>query len=340
MLTVNCQNFSGEKVATSVVEIKFWYGTEQSFGNLGNSQRQINILGNIATNINDLTAYYILNGHQEKHYLTIGSDLHRLAEDGDFNIDIDRQVLQVGKNIVDLFVADKYRVLGSQKVIINYCGNKIWPLPYYIRWDDIKNIQDAVEIVDGEWEITDSGIRTRNKYYDRILAFGDSTWRNYEIETTVVLHGYNTPEEGAPTYNVAHVAIASRWPGHDADSLQPDRKWFPLGATSEFRITSDYDSCRWRIFDGTELYEEQSVDKYRRIEQDVEYRLKHRVEDFLDGRTLYSVKIWRADDQEPSDWDFQAVEQSSDIKTGSACLIAHHTDVTFGNIFVKPIIIK
>jgi hypothetical protein len=153
----------------------------------------------------------------------------------------------------------------------------------------------------------------------------------------VIFHGYTSPAPGPPTYGVSHVAIASRWPGHYFDNLQPSRKWHPLGATSEFRISEDYKNCRWRIFDGDNFFAEQSKAHYRQIKPEVVYKLRHRVENLSATRTLYSVKFWRATAPEPAEWDFQAIEINSKPESGSACLIAHNTDVTFGDFIVKPV---
>ena len=210
-------------------------------------------------------------------------------------------------------------------------------MPYHVKWDKVNDIQDVVEVVDGEWELTKDGIRTKFRYYDRVLAFGDSSWRNYEVASSVIFHDYTSPGRGPPTYNVSHVAIASRWPGHDKDDLQPNRKWFPVGATSEFRITDHYDSCRWRIFDGENFYEEQMTEQYREILPEIKYSIKHRVEDQPNGSTLYSVKYWKSDEKEPEPWDFQATEPDGERESGSALLIAHNTDVTFGDILVTPL---
>jgi hypothetical protein len=64
--------------------------------------------------------------------------------------------------------------------------------------------------------------------------------------------------------------------------------------------------------------------------------MKHRVEEFSSTSTLYSVKFWKEDQEEPKEWDFQAIETSIREK-GSACIIAHNTDVTFGDISVIPV---
>jgi hypothetical protein len=317
-----------------VTGIELWYGRDQHFGQLGNPQRQINILGNIRLQDDSSHVYYRLNRSEIPVTLTLGSDLHRLAMPGDFNIDIERDLLSEGLNRVQLYVERGGETLASREILIRYDGKNRWPLPYIIQWCTTEKLQDAVEVVDGKWEITPSGVRTVEMYYDRVLAFGDASWTDYEVETSVIFHDYTPPVKGPPTYNVSHVAIASRWPGHDRDSLQPDRKWYPLGATSEFRITDHYDSCRWRIFDGEHFYTEQEPPEYRSILPGKRYMMKHRVENISDREARYSVKFWDADIPEPGSWDLQAVEELVSPESGSALLIAHNTDVTFGDVSV------
>lgn len=335
LLLLSCKETgTNEQGAT----ISLWYGTEQSFGNIGHPQAQINVLGNIRTDSVGITAYYMLNDAQEKHVLTLGSDLHRLAAHGDFNIEIYRNELRKGKNLVRIYVVKDKTVLASKEITLNYNPETEWPLPYSVNWAEVKDIQDVIQVVDGHWKITPQGIRTQDVYYDRVLAIGDTSWRNYEVTTTVTFHGYTPPEEGPPTYNVSHAALATLWPGHDKDSLQPNRKWHPLGATAEFRITHGYKDCRWRIFDGDNFYKEQKEDQYRNIVEGLPYGMKHRVQDLPDNSVQYSVKLWEASREEPKEWDFQAVETSKKKHLGGSCLlIAHNTDVTFGNVDIIPL---
>jgi len=326
------------KTSATDATISFWYGTEQHFGKMGHPQAQVNILGNIEADSLAINAYYTLNDHPQKNPLTLGSDLHRLASEGDFNIEIYRDALKDGENLVTLFVEHENEVLTSKEVTLHYHPKTTWPLPYTIDWAQVKKIEDVAQVVDGHWKITPEGIRTQDVYYDRVLAIGEASWRNYEVSTTVTFHGFTPPREGPPTYNVSHAALATLWPGHDKDSLQPNRKWHPLGATAEFRITDGYQNCRWRIFDGDHFYEEQKEPQYRTIQEGVIYGMKHRVEDLPDNRVQYSVKLWEASSKEPEDWDFQAIETSKTKHPGGSCLlIAHHTDVTFGNVAISPL---
>ncbi len=197
------------------------------------------------------------------------------------------------------------------------------------------NIADVAQVVDGEWELTPAGVRTAERYYDRVIAFGDESWRDYEVATTITVHAVTPPKQDPNTTRVTHAAIALRWPGHDADGKQPSVKWHPLGATAEFRLGHDLQQCRWRIFDGKRDFYVEST-RRRAIEFGKPYRMKHRVETLECGTSRYRVKLWPDDEPEPEAWDLERFE-TGDLISGSALLIAHHSDVTFGNVSVVSI---
>ena len=70
------------------------------------------------------------------------------------------------------------------------------------------------------------------------------------------------------------------------------------------------------------------------------YHLKSRsttLEDTAEGLgvTRYQFKIWEMDTEEPVVWDFDETQESaSALRSGGAALIAHHVDVTFGNVVI------
>ncbi len=323
------------------LSIDIWYGQQQEFGHMGLTQKWINILGNVhaENGIKELSCE--LNDTIGKD-LTVGSDVHRLAGQGDFNIDFAVSYFHEGNNQLKIFVLDSAGHSITETVQINVYKGSSWPLPYSIHWSDVENIQDVVQVIDGNWEITRDGVHNLDTYYDRVISFGDTSWQNYEVATTVIFHDFTPPTKGPPTYNVSHAAIASRWPGHDVDHLQPHRKWFPLGATSEFRLTTGLDSCRWRIFDGPKpdsikFHVEQSPEEYRSMQLNTKYGMKHRVESLGEGKTLYRVKLWPYSEPEPEQWDFEGREPGENLFSGGALLIAHNTSVTFGDIDVIPL---
>jgi hypothetical protein len=325
----------------SSLQMDIWYGDQQRFGKPGITQKWINILGNLyaENGLKDLN--YTLNAGPLKK-LTVGSDLHRLAATGDFNIDIHINDCHAGENIVLISAVDSLENTCTRKVEFFLEKGNRWPLPYTIKWSDVENIQDVVQVIDGHWEITGQGLHNLDTYYDRVVAFGDTSWKSYEVSTSVIFHSFKPPAEGPPTYNVSHAAIAMRWTGHDEDDLQPHRKWYPLGATAEFRLTQNLDSCRWRIFDGPkpnsmDFHTEQPVKDYRKIQLNRKYGMKHRVSTVGKDSTLYQVKLWPFNEPEPVEWDFQGIEVEENYASGSALLIAHNTSVTFGDVTVRSV---
>ncbi|MEQ9442859.1 MAG: hypothetical protein RIG62_27710 [Cyclobacteriaceae bacterium] len=319
----------------TAIQIQVWYGSEQHFGQRGIPQRWVNILGNVLPDTL-ATLRYSLNGGFPQ-LVSLGEDGRRLARTGDFNVELHLDSLLVGKNELTLVAESNEGAEVKQTVNVYVRKQQSWALPYAVNWDTVQHIADVVQIVDGHWAQVPGGVRTLAPYYDRVLAFGDTSWHNYEVSTSVIFHGFASPLPGPPTYGVSHAAIATRWPGHDADAEQPHVKWYPLGATAEFRLTDGLDSCRWRVFDGEHLYVEDSSQHFS-ITLGTQYHMKHRVRTLHDSLTRYQVKLWEDGLPEPATWDLVADENSTkNISSGSALLLAHNTDVTFGPISVIPL---
>lgn len=327
--------FSRDPDAETPPFIDVWYGDTQSFGHLGgHPQRWVNILGSVSPADKVRSLAYSLNGGPMR-LLKFVQDKQRLAQPGDFNVEILRQGLKPGSNAVRIQAKSKHGMVTEKLVTLEY-GEESgrWPLPYEIDWSKVSQISQAVQIVDGKWSLTAKGVRSIAQHYDRILAFGDESWSNYEVSTTVTFHNFTPPKMGLNGTNVIHVAIATRWPGHDPDGKQPTLKWHPLGATAEFSSGHDLQAWHWRIFDGKKGLGVQS-ERGRAIELEKTYHMKHRVETLPDGRSHYLVKLWPVETPEPDSWDLERFE-SDDLQSGSALLIAHFTDVTFGNVRVEP----
>ena len=323
-----------KKDGAFVAGIEIWYGLEQYFGIPGNPQRAINILGNAAFSDSLVALEYSLNNGQWQP-LSYGTDGRRLARQGDFNVEILRERLKEGRNTLKIQMSDARGNKDQVVVTVNYTEKHNWPLPYEVEWNKVDDLQKVTCITDGKWELVPEGIHTVEPWYDRILAFGDSTWRDYEIETTVVFHDYTIPGPGPPTFNVSHAALAMRWPGHDDNGRQPRVKWYPLGATCEMQLKANLDSCRWRILGGMSMTEDKT--RVKKIEPGKKYSMKSRVESLRGDSTLYSVKFWEYGLTEPDEWDLQAKEGPDDIQYGSGLLISHNTDVTFGNVRFSPL---
>lgn len=317
-------------------EINFWYGPEQKFGHLGEPQRWINVLGNISEAARLDSATFSLNGGAEQK-LSLGSDLHRLAMPGDFNVELDWNAVRAGNNQVQVTAYSQDGKTISETVRLDVVRGKTWPLPYYLDFTEVDRLQDVVQVVDGQWELNENGVRTVQRYYDRVLSMGDTTWSDFETTVKLTINDYTPSEPGPPTYNVTHFGVAMRWRGHHTDGRQPSRKWFPLGAQGEFLIKENKDSCQWRIlFDGGRQKPQQYSGTRNKLPMGEVMWIKTQVATTPDSRTRYRFKQWADGDSEPLNWDVEGFE-SGDYPSGALCLVPHNSDVTIHEVRVEPL---
>ncbi|PHN04926.1 hypothetical protein [Flavilitoribacter nigricans] len=334
ILGSHCQ--STPQQAAAPAEIHFWYGPKQTFGRLGEPQRWINVLGNIAESESLDSASFSLNRGPERP-LSLGSDLHRLARTGDFNVELDWGELQSGDNHLRVTAYPRKGTAYTDSMIIQVERGNTWPLPYRIDFSQVDRLADVVQVVDGHWALEADGVRTLERYYDRVLSMGDTSWTNYEITVHLTIHDYTPSEPGPPTYNVTHFGVAMRWRGHHADDRQPSRKWYPLGAQGEFLIRENKDSCQFRIlFDGGRDKPQQYAARWNRLTLGRPMYVKTQVATLADGRTRYRFKQWMADDTEPAEWDVEGLE-ADDYPSGALCLVPHNSDVTIHGVWVVGI---
>ncbi len=65
--------------------------------------------------------------------------------------------------------------------------------------------------------------------------------------------------------------------------------------------------------------------------------MKLHVQSLQPSTTRYRVKIWEADQPEPKGWAVEYEEEPDDVASGGALLLAHYSDVTFGNVSVVAV---
>lgn len=316
--------------------IEVWYGAVQRFGHLGEPQRWINVLGNVADSDQMESVTFAVNGSNDRP-LTLGSDLHRLALAGDFNVELSWEELKVGENILEITASRKDGASFRRQVTLNVERGNQWSLPYHVDFTKVKNLQDVVQIVDGHWTLEKDGVRTKQRYYDRVLTMGDTSWSNYESAVLLTINDFTKAEPGPPTYNVTHFGVAMRWRGHHEDGRQPSRKWFPLGAQGEFLLKDNLDSCRWRIlFNGTKDKPHRYTNHRNALQLGKPIRIKTQVFTRADGRSCYRFKQWADGTPEPAKWDIEGFEEE-DYPSGALCLVPHNSDVTIHEVRVEPI---
>ncbi len=308
--------------------INTWYRYDQlSSGQLGISQKWINILGNVSTDISLSSLVYTINGGSEKP-LKFGADRRRLQDAGDFNIEIDHTSLNVGFNQIEIKAKDSNDQVTTKIVTVNYAPENYWPLPYTANWGSLTNIKDVeniAHVVDGLWRLTPGGIRTVQTGYDRSIAIGDMTWASdYEVTVPITLHS-----------GFSGIGFAVGWQGHEG-VRSPKIEW-PLQALAWIRgpiSRPTLEILTYGGLDGWEVVQTPDPQQSVSISQNVTYMLKSSSEPLANGMSRFNVKLWPQDEVEPVAWNVNADVPTRD---GSILLVAYNTDVTFGNIIVNPL---
>ncbi len=320
-------------------QIDVWYGKRQHFGRLGIPQRWVNILGSVSPAATVAQLSYSVNGAQPVQ-LSKGPDLHRLAGPGDFNVEIDIQDLKDGENTVRIESRGRHGEMAEKTVTLVFDRTQRCPLPFEADFrglGDLEAVTRQTQIVDGKWHLTPDGLRTSDLYYDRVLAFGDWNWTNYAVTAEVRFHAFPGPRRGGPGFGVNHAGIGLRWRGHADDGKQPRVQWHPVGAATEFTLQTDLSQCKWRILPGPPQKAAYAAKAFP-IELHRAYWIKGEVTTLTDGRNRYRNKIWAVGDTEPGEWAVENHEQPvDDFPSGSALLVAHLSDVTFGRVRVDRV---
>ena len=311
---------------TSGPAIEVWYGSDQEFGRLGIPQRWVNILGNVHDPDGVASLAYSLNGGDIEP-LSMGGDFHdnpRLQEPGDFNIDVAYSSLAAGTNTIRILAIDATGDWTMEAVTVNYVTGQTWSMPYEIDWSQVTNIQDVGQIVDGHWVLEGDGVRSANMGYDRLIAVGDTSWQDYEVVVPITVHNFDA------TRGTPGVGLLLRWDGHhDWGGDQPLLGWYPMGMLGWYTWVN---GGRLQMDAGPTLYHGSGFT----LDLDTPYVFKMRVETTEQGH-VYSLKVWRASEPEPSDWGMIRTESLLDYDSGSFLLVAHYVDASFGTVSVVPI---
>ena len=320
-----------ETMAKDHPVVDIWYGSQQVYGHLGIPQRWVNILGNVSDLDGMASLTYSLNDGPALP-LSIGPTGSRLASVGDFNVEVDYKNLLDGQNQVVLTATDNLGNTTMETVTVEFVSGKVWPDPYSIDWASATNIHDVAQIVDGKWTWGVNGVRPEIPGYDRLIAIGDLTWKDYEITVPITIHGFGFGVGGSI------VGIVTRWDGHDDwGGDQPVAGWYPMGAIMAYEPHEANNSNG-----NLRIIGDQSIDlarnPSRRLELEVRYIFKARVETTPGQGGLYKFKVWQDGQPEPADWELSAQEGASDLPNGSLLLVAHNTDASFGNVTVVPVI--
>jgi hypothetical protein len=286
--------------------IKLWYGKKQSI--TSNTQPYINILGNYSEkNVHKIHKINcIINGKNIK--VNIGPDTRRLQDTGDFNIDIPTSTLKK-HNII---------IVDDKKVLLTYDPKQV-QLPLIIDQNTLRQIQ----IVDGYWSIKKDCIRTINPGYDRIVAIGDSSWRNYVVKTKIKIYDV---QSAGPVSADPGIGMILHWKGHSDDPISgwhPKSGWKPFGMIIFYRILGK--RAELQLYGNNKVYTKIDVPIVK------EFTLISSVQNVKDQGCLYKARIPELHAELSCQVSFK------DPDCGSLCLLAHHVDAAFNNVTIKPL---
>ncbi|MFN2137272.1 MAG: InlB B-repeat-containing protein [Candidatus Promineifilaceae bacterium] len=344
--------------------IEVWHGDSQIFGQNGTPQQWVNILGNVRDPGGALlkSFSYTLNGGAPRKLSYGGSgslnDDRRLINPGDFNIDIDKDDLLPlpSSNEVVITAVDSIGVEKSTKVIVSYDESKTWPIPYETNWAAAASVQDEAQVVDGKWALNDydndgvvDGVHPLEPSYDRIIAIGEgafapsdgSQWTQYEATVPVTIHGIR--EEGFKGLQRAPaVGVVMRWEGHSLDEPleceQPACGYLPIGAASWYEwdkadpTRTKADFSLWLRAPGNSVPDPNTS----QMQMNKRYFWKVRVDNSSGLNGKYYLRVWPEGGSEPNTWHTLNGSALS-LGKGSLLLLAHHVDVTFGDVLVCPL---
>ncbi|AQT69444.1 hypothetical protein STSP2_02634 [Anaerohalosphaera lusitana] len=318
--------------------IDVWYGKRQEFGQNGTPQRFVNILGSIAEPQTLERLDYAVNGVYQLPLSLGPEDNLRLTSEGDFNAEIPLTVLEPGLNYVTLTAVMSDGSRASDTVTVVYNDQMHPPANYSIDWSEAGSINDAAQVTDGLWELSDQGVTSIVPGYDRCIAVGDMSWQDYEVIVPIKMlssnHDPNQPG-GLPSFG-----IVMRWTGHVEwrHHDQPRIGWKPLGALARFQFRNQEDEPTDGVFQilGHEGNIVATGDAAP-LEYNREYIFKMRCKTLATSETEYSFKVWPSDEQEPVHWTMVATEPATAPQHGSFILLTHHTEVLFGDVTVTPV---
>ncbi|HJR59544.1 MAG TPA: PIG-L family deacetylase [Vicinamibacterales bacterium] len=316
--------------------IKTWYGDVQRFGHLGTPQTWVNVLGNVSDPDGVQHLHYSLNGGPLKA-LSMGPDTRRLARTGDFNVELRFSELAPGANSVRIIAIDRAGNTSEKTVSIDVTLGSVWTTPYAVDFSTVTDIQDVAQVVDGRWTLEGGAIRSVATGYDRLVAIGDVTWKNYEVTASITTHSFDPAGYAPPSYG-AVVGLVLRWQGHSVwDNSQPSWGYWPAGATATYGWNPDETERRALI--GNQDNQVSVNASAPLLEFNRTYIFKARVQTESTGQHKYEFKMWPADEAEPPLWQHQIRngDRADDPTHGSVLLFAHNVDASFGSVSVTPL---
>jgi regulation of enolase protein 1 (concanavalin A-like superfamily) len=329
--------------APTMPVITLWYGENQTFGNIGVASNWVNIVGR-AEDADPGDRIRISYSVNEGEYVpvNVGPDRRRLSGNGDFNIEIVLETLREGENEIIIRAEDRYENRTNVAVYVNFSARNVWNIPWSAEWAEGVTAQQNVQVVDGHWTVNADGVRIVEPGYRRMIAIGDISWTDYEVLLSLTVHELVPGDINNPLTVDAEpfLGLIPRWVGYyDWDDSQPAVGPLPVGAFARYVWRS---AVRQNDSDGLELLDGNLgfvVEDPSQISFAVgdPYLVRLRAITSVDGSAFYSLRLWRAEDSEPTWWNVATVVPAGGRTNGALALVANRVDVTFNAIDVIPL---
>ncbi len=200
--------------------------------------------------------------------------------------------------------------------------------------------------VDGQWLRDSGGISLVRMGYDRLLAFGDLSLRDYRLRAEITPRGFAVDAPGYPDSMGPGVGFLLRWTGHHPDGLSPFREWRPIGALGWYRYGRDrvdtVRDFRLQLLGGrmkadtfSEAIAEDSSG--RKLEMGIRYIFLLEVDGRTEYPARYGLKVWEAGKPEPEGWDLAGAGLPGEARSGSALLVLHYADAILHYASIEPL---
>ncbi|MGJ3242161.1 MAG: hypothetical protein ACFE0O_04265 [Opitutales bacterium] len=323
------------------IHIEFWTPDGAQLGRHGAPQRWVNILGRVTARhgLHDVRAR--VPDLRFWKPLSTGPTAYRLAGGGDFNFEIERRDLPIGKPIeVFIDASDKRGNEVSQSITVTRAepsATELTDVGFELsgRWDP-----EAYEIVDGLWEATDDGLTTVEPGYDRCIGLGDMNWRDYRVEVDVTWHSFSKdPIHAILPSNGAWAGVVCYFTGHvDWQEQFPRRGWYPYGVIANLDTSPDLRPARLRLM-GNMFKPIQVDDESDRVfDPQTRYTLVAEARSNPGGQmNRYRMKVFPAGEPEPDGWDLAGLGLEGELNWGAPLLVAHQARVTYHRVRVTPL---
>ncbi|QDV09005.1 hypothetical protein Poly30_45610 [Planctomycetes bacterium Poly30] len=322
------------------VDVEVWHGATQRVGHLGDAQDDFNLMGVVS----GTEFAYTVNGGPPEPLVVSFDDFgfRRLGAAGHFNVDVPITSLDPGDNLIEISVKSDQGELTARTTVHRALEGSA-ELPYRIDWSEVAHPQDVGQIVDGRWQLEADGLRSEEPLYDRLFLIGNRTWEDYRITTTVTVH--RVPEVTGPRSGGSGLGFIFRFTGHTVSpprfpEARPKWGYQPFGAITWLRWSKAQPAAApVRQFYRGDKDESKDAGPLSPFEIGAAYGMTAEcvTSEKDPNTTTYRLRVWPSDRTEPAGWDYE-IEQTSEtaLRAGGVALVAHHVNVTFGDVSITP----